>query len=340
MRRSPHPTSLGAALLAVAVAWASPSAANAAPRTKRGLCATAATHSAPPYVLVLSAFPAELAPLVAAAQVETTVEIDGRHYYLGRLEGVSVILGLMGIGLVNAASSTQSVLAKLPVAAVVVSGVAGSPHCIGDVVLAADWVEKDRKGVFHPNPALVALADRGQTALPAPLESCAAVPPQAPEHTVCLRCTPAVDFGGLGMSSDPYGGKPFPCTPRGGEIIGCELPAAMPAVATVEAVQPRDVTPVIEDMETAAVARVAARRGIPFLGVRSVSDGAGDPLGDRGFPAQFFDYYRLAAANEARVTRAVLGELRRLAGDRSARRICRLLAARHWRRAATRIEAR
>ncbi|TML42169.1 MAG: hypothetical protein E6G23_08290, partial [Actinobacteria bacterium] len=33
----------------------------------------------------------------------------------------------------------------------------------------------------------------------------------------------------------------------------------------------------VEDMETAAVARAAARRRVPFLAVRAGSDGAGDP---------------------------------------------------------------
>ena len=78
----------------------------------------------------------------------------------------------------------------------------------------------------------------------------------------------------------------------------------------------------------------------PFLAVRAGSDGAGDPLGDRGFPTQFFDYYRLAAHNAGDVTRAVIADLGRLARDRSARRTCRLLAAHRWRSAAKRIAAR
>jgi len=60
--------------------------------------------------------------------------------------------------------------------------------------------------------------------------------------------------------------------------------------------------------------------------------------GDRGFPAQFFDYYRLAAHNAADVTRAVVAELGRLANDDAARRTCRLLAHRRWKAAAARID--
>jgi nucleoside phosphorylase len=53
------------------------------------------------------------------------------------------------------------------------------------------------------------------------------------------------------------------------------------------------------DMESAAVAREAARHGLPFIAFRAVSDGPGDPLNLPGFPAQFFAYYRLAADNAA-----------------------------------------
>jgi hypothetical protein len=141
---------------------------------------------------------------------------------------------------------------------------------------------------------------------------------------------PTVVFGGQALSFDPFGATPFACRPDGGEIFGCALPAG--------ALHPRTITTVdVEDMESAAVARVAARRRVPFLAVRGGSDGGGDPRGDRGFPAQFFDYYRLAAHNAGDVTRAIVAELGRLAADRSARVTCRLLARGRWERAAGRI---
>lgn len=67
-----------------------------------------------------------------------------------------------------------------------------------------------------------------------------------------------------------------------------------------------DETFVAGDMETAATAEVAALAGIPFLGVRAVSDGGGDPLQLPGFPAQFFTYRQLAGNNAAALTLAIL----------------------------------
>ena len=310
-------------LVAAALIWLPPFVGRAAGGKGKGLCAAAASNGhAAPYLAVLSAFPAELAPLLAAAEIETTVQVGARSFHLGRLGGVRVVLGLLGIGMVNATTTTRTVLANFPVAGLIVSGVAGSPSRIGDVVVPTDWVERDNQRPFRANLALLALAERAQTALPAALERCTAVPPGATDsHLVCMAYDPTVIFGGTGESGDDFGGIALPCTPGGGDIFGCELEAA----------------PAVTDMETAAVAHVLTHRRVPFLGVRAVSDGAGDPLGDRGFPAQFFAYYRLAADNASVVTRAVVAELGRLAGDTASRRTCRLLAQRHWHRAAERI---
>jgi nucleoside phosphorylase len=312
--------------LAVALVCAVPSPALAARRSR--ICtAVGEGPASAPYVAVLSAFPAELAPLVAAAAVQGTVEHGGRSYYVGRLGGVSVILGLMGIGMVNAERTAVSLLESVPVAAVLVSGVAGSPHRIGDVVLADRWMERDGARTYRTNRALAALAARAADRL-APLEQCTPVPPALEDAPlVCMAHAPVVLHGGLGMSGDPFGEIALPCFEGGGEVYGCDLPAVAAALRV----------PVLEDMETAAVARVARARRVPFLGVRAVSDGEGDPLGDRTFPTQFNDYYKLAARNAGAVTAAVVGELGRLATARSGRRTCRLLGKGQWTRAARRI---
>ena len=306
-------------VVALAVVLAPPWAHAARP----GLCTTAAARPGPPYLAVVSAFPAELAPIAAATTIEGTVEIGARPFYVGRLAGVNVLLGLTGIGPVNAQATAQAVLARGEVAGLIMSGTAGTKHHIGDVVVPTRLVEVGRRGVLHPSRVLVALARRAARTLPEPLAQCTLVPPGAPDATVvCLRFAPVVRFGGEARTIDPFQGQALPCTPGGGEIFGCALPAAADA-------RPRSITTVaVEDNESAAVARVAARHHVPFLAVRSGSDGGGDPKGDRGFPAQFFDYYRLAAHNAADVTRAIVAAIGRLPETASGRRTCRLLARR------------
>jgi nucleoside phosphorylase len=324
-----------ATVLVIACLLACAGAPDARRPRRAPLCDVTKTSKAKaPVIVVLSAFPAELALLANSAHVESTMQVDGRSYYVGTLEGVRVVLGLTGIGLVNADTIARAVLDNFRVAAILFSGVAGSPRRIAEVVVADDWVLRDGPEVFPVNEALAALAVRASTALPTPLEQCTPVPPSNPNGTiVCMPFVPEVVLGGHGVSDDPYDGA-APCLPGGGDVVGCELPPIGAAVTAAGSAVPD-----VVDMETAAVIAVTSERGVPFLAMRAVSDGAGDPLGDRGFPLQFFDYYRLAANNAGIVTRAVLGRIAALATDRHQRRTCRLLARRQWSRAAERIAA-
>jgi len=375
-----------AAVLAFAAAAASLPATAQAGSTKPGLCQTAnRTTGSPPYLALLSAFPAELAPLVAAARIDATVEAGGQRFHVGTIDGVSVVLGLLGIGMINAERSARNVLESFDVAAVVVAGVAGSSHRIGDVVVPRRWIERGRRRSSRANQALLALARRAAEALVDPLERCTTIPPSDPNGELrCLPFEPAVVFERKGVSGDSFGDSSVPCVAGGGEIFGCELPvptssassasstspisspsaAAAPAMltlpssgraagtATIARQYGSSRAPVggransiagesdasVEDMETAAAARVARRHRVPFLALRAVSDGAGDPLGDRGFPAQFFDYYRLAASNAGTIASHLAREIDAVAGDPSQMQVCELLASHRWRAAASRLE--
>ncbi|EHB44104.1 purine or other phosphorylase family 1 [Mycolicibacterium rhodesiae JS60] len=61
------------------------------------------------------------------------------------------------------------------------------------------------------------------------------------------------------------------------------------------------------DQETAAAQQVADSYGVPFLGIRGISDGPGDALRLPDIPfLQFFVYGQLAAGNAATVAEAFL----------------------------------
>jgi adenosylhomocysteine nucleosidase len=129
-----------------------------------------------------------------------------------------------------------------------------------------------------------------------------------------LTVPPVIVVGGRGHSSG-FEEQLLQCTPQGGDVFGCDCPpvdgqgqvanAGIFHAADTVAAEPF----ASADMETAAVAREAARRGLRFIGFRAVSDGDGDPLGLPGFPTQFFAYYRLAAHNAAGATTAFLERL-------------------------------
>src|ERR1051326_1845265 len=129
-------------------------------------------------VLILSAFPTEGAKLLAAAAPVTEVgAFNGRRFFAGTIAGKKVVMGLTGIGLVDADQTTRAVLAHLPAArlrvkAIVFSGVAGSSYDIGDVVVPDQWTDDLEHSArpyppYRVNRRLYSIARRlvGRTAL-------------------------------------------------------------------------------------------------------------------------------------------------------------------------------
>jgi len=236
---------------------------------------------------------------VEQAAVSGSVPVDDHTFRIGTIAGVPVIIGATGIGLVNAAATTQALLAQFTVRGIVFSGVAGSALQIGDVAVPDTWELAD--GTTYPATPewlniIRQLAGPGHVTL----DDCT-VPANQPMHApVCFPDPPAIAVGGLGRSSDPFGGMAFKCQAGGNDVFGCDAALGEPLP---------EGAPVVEDMETAAVAREAAARHIPFIGFRAVSDGSPDPLGLSGFPGQFFAYYRFAAHNAAAAAAAFLQRL-------------------------------
>jgi nucleoside phosphorylase len=293
-------------------------------------------------VLILSAYPTEGAKLLAAAAPVTEVGVfNGRRFFAGTIAGKNVVMGLTGIGLVNADQTTRAVLAYLEasdfrVKAIVFSGVAGSSYNIGDVVVPDHWTDD----LTHSAPPYPPYRVSGRLYSKARrlLGNVALEPNLYVEDEACtgLRLEPStpvrvedpqlrMNRGDEGYSSDPYGGRAVPCFSTGGFLLGCEACGAPPGepgaggdptpfldpnffVELFESFAPGEGgTAVVLDMETAAVARIAREKRIPFIAFRGVSDGRGDPLMLPPIPyLQFVVYQQLAADNAAAVTLAFL----------------------------------
>jgi nucleoside phosphorylase len=264
----------------------------------------------PPPVAVLSAFPGEVRPLLAQATIDDTVTINGHVLRVGTLGGVRVVIGLTGIGLANATNTTRELLEHFRVRGIVISAVAGSALRIADVAVPETWTLKDGSA-YAVNDAWLALARTIAAPGAVALAHCTPPVPDSEDEPVCLPFEPAIVVGGLGRSDDPFPTVPSTCQPGGGDVLGCDVDegaaAAIGAERDTGAAAAESFASV--DMETAAIAREAATRGVPFIAFRGVSDGEGDPLGLPGFPLQFIVYYRLAAHNAAAATVAFLERL-------------------------------
>ena len=303
--------------------------------------AVGATASAPPCghpVLVLAAMPLELYPLLRSASVNPAdiVHVNDRTFYVGRLAGNDVVLAMTGIGLVNATETATAAFEhfRCPFRGAIFSGVAGSKWFIGDVNVPQRWTLDQGNSWLGVNAKMFATARAVQSAHQVVLAQdvpvgdaaclCAGVEGETPVH---LPYIPQLRVGGSGTSADTFGGHAVPCLPGGGDIAGCEpclAPGSTPTDAAnfaanapdladpgfIEAFlgppDPTTSTMDAQDEETAAVASVARHYNVPFLGIRAVSDGQGDPLHLPGFPWQFFVYRQLAGNNAATVTLAFL----------------------------------
>jgi nucleoside phosphorylase len=312
-------------------------AVSAKPKPKPKPAQPACVHR----VLILGAMPLELNPLVAAAKLDpaATVHVNDRTFYVGQLAGSDVVLALSGIGPVNAGTVTKLAMDhfRCSFSAVLFSGVAGSSSNIGDVWVPETWTLDGGKHYYPADRKMLAtsraLAGSSKVKMWQDLPVgdaaclCGGVDAPTPVH---LPNKPVVRIGGVGSTGDVFSGKAAPCMWGGGDIAGC-APCLMTGDLARDTANflgnSHNITdptfftglfaaggggaskgpkPVVGDMETAAVAEVAAHYKVPFLGFRAVSDGAGDPLHLPGFPVQFAVYRQLAGNNAAAVTIAYL----------------------------------
>ena len=291
--------------------------------------------------LVLTAFPAEADAILARTTLDENpvVVVDGRHYYLGTLGGKKVIVAMTGIGMENATDTTETALSyftpesRTSIDAVVFAGVAGGSGRteIGDVAVPARWTD-DYGATWHAvDPGMLAAAN----ALTVDLEStgtlgdpaCRICGPLSRVPLIDLNREPQLFVGGDGSSDDNNNGTAFPPIPLGGAIFGPQ-PLAAPDYSPLftgnffRALGPFLVRGVVSnitgfvtatsppvdavDQETAAAQQIADAHGIPFIGIRGMSDGPGDPLNLPGYPFTFFVYKQIAADNAAIVTEAFL----------------------------------
>jgi adenosylhomocysteine nucleosidase len=232
------------------------------------------------YIVVMSAYPPELTRLRSAADVTGTVVVGEATCYVGTLAGNDVALLLSGIGLERAAETTRAVLDSFDVSALVFSGIAGgiNPNLnIGDVTIPARWGRADGDlgpeddGFWFPVDGAMLKMAKGVAGSVGLVDS-------TPEG-VHLTTEPRVVTDGNGVSNSFFVDDP-------------EYRNWLWATFEANAV----------DMETAAVARVASERGVPYIAFRSLSDLAGGGPGAN----EIDTFFQLAADNAASVVLAFL----------------------------------
>ena len=93
---------------------------------------------------LISAFEPERSAIHRRMQVLRTLTRNGTTFDVGTLDGRNVVLFSTGVGMVNAAMTTQLALDTFNISNIVLSGIAGGADPklhIGDVVVASKWAQ-------------------------------------------------------------------------------------------------------------------------------------------------------------------------------------------------------
>jgi len=250
-------------------------------------------------VLVLYAFSEEGAQLREEMCIEETDTVLGRAIYRGDLSGEPIVLAESGVGLINAAMTSQALIDLYRPRAVVFTGIAGaidtSVH-IGDIVICSRWRTHDYGyyGADGLEPSPVRLYVPGEDSVRQVFEFVVDSSFLEAAHTLLETelnlelisgRVPRLLIGGCGVSGNSF-------------IDSADKRRWLSK--TFDAL--------ITDMESAAVGHVCTANGLPFVIFRSASDLAGGS-GSESARAEMSRFLEIAATNSARMLLAFLERL-------------------------------
>ncbi|MBP9088246.1 MAG: 5'-methylthioadenosine/adenosylhomocysteine nucleosidase [Kofleriaceae bacterium] len=209
---------------------------------------------------IIAAMNEELAAIVAQATIERTVDIGGRRFHVGELQGHAVVLVVSRIGKVAAASTATILLERFAVTQIVFTGLAGgvAEHLrVGDIVIADALIQHDLDA--RPLFARHEVPNLGLRELPTH-------PTMRDDlHRAALQftATPSSVLTALGIIT--------PVVYRGVIASGDQFFASVHAVTTLRHELPNVLA---VEMEGAAVAQVCVEHALPFAVIRVISDTA------------------------------------------------------------------
>ena len=243
-----------------------------------------------PYLL-LYAFDAEGQLLKAQMTIADSSRILGRWVYHGGLSGKDVVLAESGIGMTNAAMTTQAMLDRYHPKAVIFSGIAGgidsSVH-IGDITVCRTWHQHDYgyygkdgfqvSGIGVYDPGTDSVGRTGEYTVDGALLAAAErLASGDVELTKIGDRTPRLIVGGAGVTGNAF------IDSREKRLWLSETFHAL-----------------VTDMESSAVAHVCIVNDIPYIIFRSASDLAGGS-GSETADAELEQFFTIAADNSSGV---------------------------------------
>jgi len=237
---------------------------------------------------LMYAFDQEGILLRSKLDLEDSLFIKGRVFWVGKLNDKEVVIINSGMGMTNAAMSTQLLIDRFNPKEIIFTGICGgidSSNHIGDIVIPDVWATHDYgyfgKDGFIPDSVYVTLPGREKETGVLFFEVDKTLLEKALSAITDLELkpigeqVPRVKVGGKGVS-----GNTFIDQKEKREFLKEKFDAQ------------------IVDMESAAVVQVASVNGVPVLVVRSCSDLAGGS-GSETAGAELNEFFKVAANNSA-----------------------------------------
>jgi adenosylhomocysteine nucleosidase len=256
------------------------------------------TQPSRPY-LILYAFEAEGKLLAAQMEVQRTDTLLGRAALTGRLSGKEIVLAESGVGMTNAAMTTQILIDRFNPKGVIFTGIAGAIDTsirIGDIGICRRWHTHDYgyhgkdgfkvNGIHTYNGAADSIMSMSYF------------------ETDSLFFAKAGELTGEDLSFEKIGDREPKLFVGGAGVSGnCFIDSREKRIwlqAKFDAL--------ITDMESAAVGQVCTANDIPFIVFRSASDLAGGS-GSETAGDELERFFKIAADNSSKVVMEFISDL-------------------------------
>lgn len=231
--------------------------------------------------IVCVAMEEEAAPFLAAASANgTTKQIAGASFTPLEIDGKHVLLIQSGIGLVNAATALTIALANAPELASLLVVSAGTAGGLGVGVKVGDIVIGTETTFSTADSTAMGFAYGQLPGMPARY-------PSTPQLVAAVT---------KGISADTVQGTESRV--KTGLIVSSD---AFVTANNIDTVRERFPDAIAAEMETAALAQICYRFGVPFIAVRGISDMCG-PAAENEFDSNLTG----AAEASMQATRAIL----------------------------------
>jgi adenosylhomocysteine nucleosidase len=243
-----------------------------------------------PRVGILFAFSEEGKLLRSKMELTDSLDFAGRIFWRGKLQGKDVVVVESGVGMTNAAMTTQLLIDKYSPEKLLFTGICGaidSVNHIGDVVIPEKWVTHDygiyNQDGFSPESLGVVMGDDPKEryvmffSVDKDLLKIAEISAEkiGDKFRLIGQRIPQVRIGGIGVSGNSF-------------IDQKEKRGWLKERLDAQ----------IVDMESAGVVQVANINGVPILVIRSCSDLAGGS-GSNTAQEELSQFFKVAADNSA-----------------------------------------